>query len=85
MGKFIESLSLIMTYDLSCLSAWLIANKIALNAAKTEVIVFRSRLICKVNILFNGHKLNPSVLALNIWGVFSMNLQTEQVYLRSLR
>ena len=50
-----------MTYDLSCLSSWLNANKIALNASKTEIIVFRSRLrpIGEMNILFNGHKLNP--------------------------
>ena len=42
--KLIESLSLTVTYDLSCLSTWLNANKIALNTAKNEIIVFRSRL-----------------------------------------
>ena len=59
-GRSLESLSLTMTYDLSFLSTWL--NKIALNATKTELIVFRSRfrLIGEINIVFNGIKLSPS-------------------------
>ena len=61
-GRSLESLSLTMTYDLSFLSTWLNANKIALNATKTELIVFRSRfrLIGEINIVFNGIKLSPS-------------------------
>ena len=70
-GKFIESLSLTMAYDLSCLSTWLSASKIALNAAKTEIIVFRNRLrpIGEINIIFDGHKLNPSS-SIKYLGVF---------------
>ena len=70
-GKFIESLSLAMTYDLSCLSTWLSASKIALNAAKTEIIVFRNRLrpIGEINIIFDGHKLNSSS-SIKYLGVF---------------
>ena len=70
-GKFIDSLSLAMTYDLSCLSTWLSASKIALNAAKTEIIVFRNRLrpIGEINIIFDGHKLNSSS-SIKYLGVF---------------
>ena len=51
-----------MTYDLSCLNTWLSANMIALNAEKTEIIIFRSRLklVGETNIIFNGYKLNSS-------------------------
>ena len=70
-GKFIESLSLAMTYVLSCLSTWLSASKIALNAAKTEIIVFRNRLrpIGEMNIIFDGHKPNSSS-SIKYLGVF---------------
>ena len=60
-----------MAYDLSCLSTWLSASKIALNAAKTEIIVFRNRLrpIGEINIIFDGHKLNSSS-SIKYLGVF---------------
>ena len=66
-GSIIESLSITMIYDFSRLSSPLYANKIALNASKTEIIVFRSglKLIGEMIVLLNGHN-SILVLALNI-------------------
>ena len=60
-----------MTYDLSCFKTWPESNKIALNGAKTEIIVFRGRLktIGELNIIFNGHRLNSSS-SIKYLGVF---------------
>ena len=79
-GRSLESLSLTMTYDLSCLSIWLNANKIALNATKTELIVFRSRfkLIGEINIVFNGIKLNPSSSLKYLGVLFDEHLSWNQ-------
>ena len=51
-----------INYDLKCLCKWLLANKISLNAAKTELIYFRkhSEEIPKLKIKINGKKIYPS-------------------------
>ena len=48
--------------DLKGLNAWLTANKISLNAAKTELVIFRKPSVkCpSTNIKINGQKISPS-------------------------
>ena len=54
----------ILTLDLRNLSAWLKANKISLNASKTELIIFRhpAKIInyCDLKIKIDGKRLVPS-------------------------
>ena len=49
-----------LNYDLKCLFNWLLANKISLNATKTELIFFRKRsetIPDGITIKINGNKL----------------------------
>ena len=49
--------------DLKCLHHWLLANKISLNEAKTEIIFFKKpaqKVPPNIKIKINGHKLHPS-------------------------
>ena len=52
-----------MNIDLKLLYKWLIANKISLNCAKTELIIFHGSTIntdFEYKIKINGHKLTPT-------------------------
>ena len=49
-----------LIYDLKCLCNWLLANKISLNTAKTELIFFRNpseKIPTNIKIKINGQKL----------------------------
>jgi hypothetical protein len=62
-GASLKSLSDNVNTDLSLLSDWLNANKIALNASKTEYVLFKSRLKTfesELEIYITGRKLDPS-------------------------
>ena len=73
-GLCIKKIQVQVNHDLKCLSNWLKANKIALNASKTEVIIFRQRNKniqyrknpedqlepWKLNIKIDGKKIEPS-------------------------
>ena len=55
-----------VNYDLKCLYKWLLANKISLNCAKTELIFFHKpganmSEYESLKIKMNGHKLIPSL------------------------
>ena len=52
-----------LNYDLKCLYNWLLANKISLNATKTELIFFRKtseKIPDNIIIKLNGQKLDHS-------------------------
>ena len=52
-----------LNIDLKCLVNWLLANKISLNTAKTELIFFRKpgeRIPEHIKIKINGHRIYPS-------------------------
>ena len=60
-----KSLQKQMNYDLKGLYLWLLANKISLNAAKTELIIFRKegekcKIPLNLKITINGQKLYPT-------------------------
>ena len=62
-GASLKSLSDHVNVDLTLLRDWLNANKIALNASKTEFVLFKSRLISfdsEIEIFIDGRKLTPS-------------------------
>ena len=69
-GKTLNTLNVTLNSDLDSLSTWLNANKIALNVAKTEYIIFKSRFKVPgdLNLFLNGHRLSPS-LSLKYLGV----------------
>jgi len=61
-GKDITKIQKQINIDLKSLCTWLRANKISLNASKTELIIFRDprkKLIHELNIKVNGKKLVP--------------------------
>ncbi len=58
-----HSLKKKLNYDLKGLYLWLLANKISLNAAKTELIIFRKsgdKIPSTFKIFINGQRLYPS-------------------------
>lgn len=63
-GKNISSISKQVNTDLKLLVRWLNANKISLNASKTELILFRSKTrtvnISELKIKINGRRLYPT-------------------------
>ena len=61
-GDVLESLSITLNLDLKFLNDWLNANKIALNAGKTEYIIFRSRFGSSgdIDIYLGGQKISRS-------------------------
>ena len=68
---FLDLILMMFYINPTSLSTWLSASKIALNAAKTEIIVFRNRLrpIGEMDVIFDGHKLNSSS-SIKYLGVF---------------
>ena len=70
-GNNFNSLQSKLNKDLKCLYKWLLANKISLNAAKTELIIFRKPLqdIPNLKIKINGKRISP-VSSLKYLGVF---------------
>ena len=61
--KSLHTLSRKMNNDLKSLCRWLTANKISLNTAKTELIIFRKssqKKLSDFKILINGKKIIPS-------------------------
>ena len=61
-GKDIVKIQKLINRDLKLLSTWLRANKISLNASKTELIIFRDprkKIIHELNIKINGKRLVP--------------------------
>lgn len=61
-GKSIKKLNAFVNHDLNMLCQWLRANKIALNASKTEIILFRSNrkvLTKHLNFRISGQKIFP--------------------------
>ena len=62
-GDSLSSVSADLNTDLSLLCDWLFANKISLNADKTEMVLFKSRrktFDTEPLIILNGHRLAPS-------------------------
>ena len=61
-GDSIKALQKKMNIDLKNLYRWLLANKISLNVAKNEVIIFRktNTEIPETKIMINGKKIYPS-------------------------
>ena len=61
-GDSIKALQKKMNVDLKNLYRWLLANKISLNVAKTELIIFRktNMTIPETKIMINGKKIFPS-------------------------
>ncbi|MEM6831004.1 MAG: reverse transcriptase family protein [Bacteroidota bacterium] len=62
-GESLDILSRNLNSDLSLLNDWLNANKIALNSAKTEYILFKNRLktfVGNLETYLDGNMLNPS-------------------------
>ena len=70
-GNNFNSLQSKLNKDLKCLYKWLLANKISLNAAKTELIIFRKPLqeIPNLKIKINSKRISP-VSSLKYLGVF---------------
>ena len=70
-GKDVKSLQSKLNKDLKCLYKWLLANKISLNAAKTELIIFRKPLqsLPNIKIKINGVRITP-VSSLKYLGIF---------------
>ena len=61
-GKDIVKIQKLINRDLKLLCTWLRANKISLNASKTELIIFRDprkKIVHEINIKINGKKLIP--------------------------
>ena len=58
-----KTLETVINYELKEVIKWLRLNKLSLNAAKTELIIFRSNRhpinYSDISIKFNGHKLTP--------------------------
>ena len=82
--KFIQK---IMNKDLKSLCTWLRANKISLNASKTELIIFRDprkKITYSMKIKINGKKLTPysSVKYLGIYIDEHLNWNTHLAELR---
>ena len=62
-GKNLEDIQKLINRDLKFLCTWLRANKISLNASKTELIIFRDpkkKSTHEIKIKINGKKLMPS-------------------------
>lgn len=63
-GQSLKSLNKSINEDMKLLVHWLRANKIALNAAKTEIIIFRKKnkiITKKLNFRLSGQKITPSI------------------------
>ena len=61
----VKQVNKVLNKDLEFLSQWLNANRISLNGAKTEIVIFRRKkkhLGCDVNLKLCGKKLKPSNL-----------------------
>ena len=59
----VEQIKKVINEDLKFLVQWLNANRISLNVAKTEVVIFRRKkkqLDCDLNLKLRGKKLKPS-------------------------
>ena len=69
-----------MKIDIKLLVQWLLANKISLNAGKTEVIIFRYHLK-KINMRFifkiDGKKIYPSRMVKYLGVILDENLSWE--------
>ena len=69
-----------MKIDIKLLVQWLLANKISLNAGKTEVIIFRHHLK-KINMRFifkiDGKKIYPSRMVKYLGVILDENLSWE--------
>ena len=62
-GKSLKQIQKYVNFDLKFLCQWLKANKISLNASKTELLVFRDprkKIVHNLKIKINGKKLIPS-------------------------
>ena len=79
-NKSLNSIHKKMKIDIKLLVQWLLANKISLNAGKTEVIIFRHHLK-KVNMRFilkiNGKKIYPSRMVKYLGVILDENLSWE--------
>ena len=87
-GKDISKIQKQINRDLKFLCTWLRANKISLNASKTELIIFRDprkKLIHEVNIKINGTKLVPCkfVKCLGIYIDYHLNWKAHQTEISS--
>ena len=61
-SKSLKKINKYINHDLSQIAQWLIANRISLNAKKTELIIFRpkNKSITKyLNVRISGQKINP--------------------------
>ena len=91
-GKNLAVIQKQVNHDLKSLCTWLRANKISLNASKTELIIFRDpkkKLSQDLKIKINGKRLTPSkfVKYLGIYIDCHLNWKTHQtkIYLKLSR
>ena len=79
-NKSLKSIHKKMKIDIKLLVQWLLANKISLNAGKTEVIIFRHHLK-KINMRFifkiDGKKIYPSRMVKYLGVILDENLSWE--------
>ena len=62
-NKSLKKINKYINHDLKLLTQWLRANKISLNASKTEIVIFRSKnksINKKLNFRINGQKIYPT-------------------------
>ena len=91
-NKSIKKINMHVNHDLQLLCQWLRANKLSLNADKTELVIFRSKtnkITKKLNFRISGQKIHPTT-HLKYLGVYmdeylNWDFQSTQIILKLQR
>ena len=86
-SKSLKKMNKHINHDIKHLCQWLRSNKISLNASKTEIIIFKTKLktITKhLNFRVSGQKINPTT-SVKYLGVHLNNSLTWEIHFKNLQ